>query len=535
MSYLKNLSHEEIEATLDTLENGFAMYGPKMQLLYANQTARELFPDFYKTLLETGSHFEASAAEIRNQYPDASEDEIAQMTAYSVKVVLSGESNEFTTSGGKVVKTTHTLVSNGIRVGVSMDISALQEKERELRHAKRAAQAANKAKSEFLASMSHEIRTPLNGVLGMAQALSSRDLGPEEREMVGTIVESSKSLMTVLNDILDLSKIEAGKIEMSHVTGDIRHQMEAIERLHRPLAADKNLYLRVAVDKGVPTRLILDPVRVRQCIDNLISNAIKFTSTGGVMVAMTSKGKPNGRHTVTIHVSDTGIGIAPENQDKLFESFSQADPSTTRRFGGTGLGLAIAKKLANMMGGDITVASQEGKGSVFTLTFEAEAVIETPATRTVEISDRAKKSADDEAALEGFRALVVDDNGINRRVARLFLQPLGMVVTEAVDGQDALKKLSEETFDIVLLDIHMPIMDGPETFQHIRNSGKPWQDIPVIAVTADAMTGDREKFISMGMTDYVSKPIEERMLTAALIRCLIEDARSEDTPSRTAA
>ncbi len=534
MSYLKNLSHEEIEATLDTLENGFAMYGPKMQLLYANQTARDLFPNFYEKLLETGSHFEATAEEIRRQYPDASEDEISKMTAYAVKVVLTGEPNEFTSDGGKVIRTSHTLLPNGIRVGVSMDISAIREKERELKHTKRAAQAANKAKSEFLASMSHEIRTPLNGVLGMAQALASRELGLEERNMVDTIVESSKSLMTVLNDILDLSKIEAGKIETSPVTADIRHQMRAIERLHRPLAAEKDLYLRVAVDKSVPEHLIIDPVRVRQCIDNLISNAIKFTSAGGVMVAVTSQAKPSGRHTVTIHVSDTGIGISSQDQDKLFESFSQADPSTTRRFGGTGLGLAIARKLANLMGGDITVASEEGAGSVFSFTFEAEVVLNNVVTQT-EAPSSASGQHSAEAGLKGVRALVVDDNGINRRVARLFLQPLGMVVTEAVDGQDALNKLAHHTFDIVLLDIHMPIMDGPETFQRIRNSGKPWQNIPVIAVTADAMSGDREKFISMGMTDYVSKPIEEKLLTAALIRCLGGATQSSATRKRNAA
>ncbi|MEQ9315689.1 MAG: ATP-binding protein, partial [Henriciella sp.] len=422
---------------------------------------------------------------------------------------------------------------DGLILCISSDITDVRKKERLLRHAKREAQAASEAKSEFLASMSHEIRTPLNGILGMAQALGHRNLATEEREMVDAILDCSKSLMTLLNDILDLSKIEAGKLEISPIADDFRHKLKRTERFYRPKADEKGLFLRVIVDKNIPAVMEFDPVRLRQCVDNLVSNALKFTESGGVIVAATCDdcGHPE-KVRIKIHVSDTGIGMTEEQLGKLFQNFQQADRSTTRNYGGSGLGLAITKKLARMMNGDVTVVSKPGKGSIFTLSFEAARIARKddsadvkPAVFTQDVIDfDARKQVVD---FRGKTGLIVDDNRINRRVARLFIEPMGLNTVEAASGFEALEILDKMKVDVVLLDVHMPEMDGPETLEKIRGSGKAWANVPTIALTADAMAGDRERYIALGMSDYVSKPIDERQLITVLTSCLSAVAPEE--------
>ena len=395
-------------------------------------------------------------------------------------------------------------------IGTVMDLSAWKTIEAELRAAKESAEAHSNAKSQFLANMSHEIRTPLNGVLGMAQALDGDALSTSQKEKVGIILDSGKSLMALLNDVLDLTKIEAGKMEISAVPGDFLHTMKRTRQLFQATAEEKGLDLFVRYDSGFPQRLSYDPTRVRQCVSNLISNAIKFTSHGRVEISLSAKKLEAGEHMVIVEVSDTGIGMADETTAKLFSVFTQADGATTRKFGGSGLGLAISRQLARLMGGDITVTSELGKGSTFRFSFRAqEAAAVAPSPTPVRTTEPSRRS------LRGMRVLLTDDNAINRQVIKLFLAPQGCDIVEATNGKEALDLVAQYEFDIVLLDVHMPVMDGKETIQRIRAEPR-WKDLPVIALTADAMSGDREKYLALGMTDYVSKPVDQRELISKM-------------------
>ncbi|MDZ4762609.1 MAG: response regulator [Alphaproteobacteria bacterium] len=371
------------------------------------------------------------------------------------------------------------------------------------------ANAASKAKTDFVATMSHEIRTPLNGVLGMAHALSMEPLTQSQREKLQVILDSGETLTALLNDILDLSKIEAGKLELAPVDGDLAVTFERVRKLFGSAAKDKGIELTIIRDSPENGRLVFDRVRVHQCVANLISNAVKFTLTGGVELRWRTFEGSNNNSCVSVEVTDTGIGMSDETLERLFTSFTQADASTTRRFGGTGLGLAITRRLARLMGGDVTAASRPGKGSTFTLIFEAQRARATVQPETAQRQRCAEEETPDSGLL---RILVVDDNATNRQVAKLFLARLRADVTEAQNGAEALDLLERQPFDVVLLDVQMPVMDGCETIRRIRSSDKAWRDMPVIAMTADAMEGDQERFVAMGMTDYIPKPVDRRVL-----------------------
>jgi signal transduction histidine kinase/ActR/RegA family two-component response regulator len=418
-------------------------------------------------------------------------------------------------------------------VGLMIDIHAQKMQELALIEAKRQAEAATVAKSNFLATMSHEIRTPLNGILGMAQVLQADQLTEAQKERVTIISESGQTLMALLNDVLDISKIEAGKLDISRMDGDLKLTIERVRQLHQARAAERNITVSFEASESLPKRLSYDAVRVRQCVGNLLSNAIKFTEHGRVTVRLGGEQRTDGQWTVRISVSDTGIGMTKETIERLFSHFSQADASITRRFGGTGLGLAITRQLARLMGGEVAVTSRLGEGSTFEISFVAP--LGAPASATQAEEDR-PLGAPAEGPIRqavGARVLLVDDNAVNRNVVKLFMASLGPQITEAVNGQEALDRLAEQEFDIVLLDVHMPVMDGKEAIRRIRASDQPWRDIPVIALTADAMSGDRERFLAMGMSDYLSKPIDARELATKYVNLL--QGRSPGEPTTRAA
>ena len=395
----------------------------------------------------------------------------------------------------------------------------LKRVKNEMAAAKAEAERANQSKSAFLANMSHEIRTPLNGVLGMAQALAAEELSDEQRDKVDTMLDSSGTLMTVVNDILDLSKIEAGKLEILPIDADLKAHLSKLVSLWSARADEKGIDLILNVAPDAPKFLQFDPVRVRQCVSNLVSNAIKFTFEGHVEINVSAEPVSDHETKITISIRDTGDGISPDALSRLFSAYEQEKRDTSRRHGGTGLGLKISQNLARLMNGDVVAESKIGEGSVFTFSFISKnsKVSETRQPADIANGDAKPQST---ATLKGARILLVDDNDVNRKVAKAFLTPHKVTIIEAINGFDALKKLAQHEVDLVLLDIQMPVMDGIEALKRIRSSSEQWSAVPVIALTADAMDGDRQKYIAMGSNGYVSKPIDPKSLIAESLRML---------------
>ncbi|NYZ17015.1 response regulator [Azospirillum sp. RWY-5-1] len=370
------------------------------------------------------------------------------------------------------------------------------------------AREADAAKGRFLATMSHEIRTPLNGILGMLELLDGTRLEERQRSYLDAARESSETLLRIVNDILDFSKFESDAAELDRVPFSPRAETDAVAALLGPQATEKGLLLSVAGPADHGLRVVGDPTRFRQILFNLMGNAIKFTPAGSVAVTLTLLPLQDGRGELTVAVADTGIGIATEARAKLFERFTQADSSTTRRFGGTGLGLAICRQLTRLMGGSIAVDSTPGRGSVFRVRLPLP-VVEVP---PVPAPPPPAASPLPETT-RPLRVLVAEDNAVNQILIKAILAKAGHGVTLVQNGREAVEAVRGGGFDVVLMDVHMPELDGVEATRLIRALPAPVGTVPIVALTADAMTGDRERFLAAGMTDYLSKPINmARML-----------------------
>ncbi len=385
---------------------------------------------------------------------------------------------------------------------------------------------ANMAKSEFLANMSHEIRTPMNAILGFSEILAEENLAGEQKTYIDIIVQSGLNLLDIINDILDFSRIEAGKLKFEPMACDLTEMLDSLRALLAPTAKKKGLEFEIIHCDELPEQLYTDPTRLRQCLINLGGNAIKFTKQGYVYINVSVEERDQNEQFIRFDVEDTGIGIALEKQQYIFDAFEQADSSTTRQFGGTGLGLAITKKLSHMLGGDLSVSSRPDEGSMFSLVIPTDVKIESkpilkehnPAGSGDPAANSNPAVRDQAEAISTGRILVAEDNRSNQILVKTLLKKLGLEAVIVNDGLEALEELQSRQFDLVLMDMQMPRLNGYEATAQLRENGST---IPIIALTASAMKGDREKCLRAGCTDYLAKPLRMENLREMMDKYLV--------------
>lgn len=397
---------------------------------------------------------------------------------------------------------------NQATANLRRSLETIEVQNLELEIARQAAEANSQIKSEFLANMSHEIRTPLNGVVGFTNLLKRTSLNEVQQDYVNTIQKSSKTLLSIINDILDFSKIEAGKLNIQRQVMNIRECVEETLTLLAPYSAEKGLVLVPLVYSNVPQLVLGDPLRIKQVITNLVNNAIKFTEHGSVIVRVTVDSEAEAQSIIRIAVIDTGVGLTEKEQQELFQAFHQVNLNLSQKTGGTGLGLVICKKLVEQMKGEIGLESQLGKGSTFWFTFEVDKVSQVPKAETAALSSVQESYASE------IHILAVDDNPDNLRLITLLLQELGINVTAASSGQEALDAVFTHSFHLIFMDIRMPGMNGIKATQFIREheqkNGK--LPTPIVALTAHALISEQEALLAAGVDDYLTKPIEEDQL-----------------------
>ncbi|WP_250208005.1 ATP-binding protein [Curvibacter sp. CHRR-16] len=399
------------------------------------------------------------------------------------------------------------------------DRQALEALTEELRQARWRAETANKGKSQFLANMSHELRTPFNGMLGMLSLLENTQVSATQADYIQTAKASAQHLLTVLNDILDISALESGKMQIRPEAVQLPNLLRDVERLMRPHASGKNIQFVASWPDDLPTWIQCDPTRLKQILFNLLSNAIKFTEQGSVKLTVTCEPANQTLHHFTFTVEDTGIGMNHEAVEKLFQRFYQADGGMARKFGGTGLGLEISRSLARMMGGDIAVHSVEGQGSTFRLDLDLH-MVEAPAQAKGNPLQGQLTAPNKDPKCSPLRVLVAEDHPVNRKFVGILLEKLGCETTFCENGELAVQAVQDSDFDIILMDVHMPVMDGLAATRAIRAMEAPKNGIPIVVLTADVMNEAQDQALAAGVNDFVGKPVQISQLKAAMQRCL---------------
>lgn len=505
------IAEQQLRTAIDTLEDAFVIYDEEDRLLLCNDKYGEIYSAI-ADLLVPGHKFEdiIRAGAERGQFPDAI-GRIDEWVAERMATHLSGNTEiEQRLPNGRWLKISERRMPDGGIVGFRVDIT-------QLKNAQENAEAANQAKSAFLATMSHEIRTPIAGILGMADILLDDNLSDDQRKMILRITGAGQALITILNDILDLSKIQVGKLEIEYIDFDL-HQLisESLDLFYRK-ASDKGIALGSKIATDLPHGFIGDPTRIRQILVNLIGNAVKFTERGSVTLDVSVSEQTDDRVALQFEVVDTGIGIQADHQDGLFQDFAQLDASTARKYEGTGLGLAISKRLTELMGGEIGVKSIDGKGSIFWFTVHGRPSNMEVATTTEAISEK------EDRATRSLDILLAGDNDLNQMIMTAVLSKFDHHITVVDNGRAAVEAVSKDDFDLILMDIRMPEMDGPDATRTIRQQPNSKAGIPIITVTADAVVENRQDYFDAGMNACTTKPINLPELLDAINRVLDEE------------
>jgi signal transduction histidine kinase/CheY-like chemotaxis protein len=513
-------AEQRLREAIDVLPEGLVFLDAEGRYVLWNKRYAEIYhrsADLFREGVKLADTLRVGVA--RGDYPEAVGCEEEWLKSRLGLLVNPGVRHEQRLSDGRWVMIEERLTSDGGVIGLRVDITEMKEKAEALRLALSHAEAANRAKSEFLANVSHEVRTPLNGVLGLADVLGRTPLDTGQRDLLNTIVSSASALDAILADLLDFSRLEAGRVAVTTEAFDLPKLIRDCAAPFEEAVKAKGVALEVIVDRGADARVMGDPVRLQQILTNLLSNAVKFTREGKITLRV-GRAARSDRHY--FEVRDSGIGFEPEDAERLFVRFEQADGSITRKYGGTGLGLAICRQLCELMGGSISATGQPGRGAVFTL------MLPLPAAEDEVPAPAPDEAAIPEAGEQTLRVLVVDDNETNRKVAELILDAIGAEVVCVDNGKKAVEAVQQAPFDCVLMDIQMPEMDGLTATRLIREreAAQSMPRTPIVVVSANVMNEHRQASAAAGADEHLAKPIRAETLIASVLKAVNEPSQA---------